>query len=54
MRRSMLARLTDFFFGGDTAALVSHLDGSEPVGREDLKQVRRLIDERESKEGSDG
>jgi predicted transcriptional regulator len=54
MRRTMLARLTDFFFGGDTAALVSHLGGQRAVGREDLEEVRRLIAERESKEESNG
>src|SRR5688500_17022577 len=42
VRRSMLARLTGFFFGGDTAALVSHLAESRGMGREDLDEVRRL------------
>ena len=54
VRRTMLARLTDYFFGGDTAALVSHLGGQQPVGREDLEEVRRLIAERESKEDDHG
>ena len=54
-RRTMLARLTDFFFGGDTEALVTHLtDG--PIGEKDLEEVQKMITEREveSKEESDG
>ena len=62
-RRSMLARLTDFFFGGDTSALVAHLT-DESIGEADLEEVRRIItgeddggaDNRsaESKEETDG
>ena len=52
-RRSMLARLTDFFFGGDTAALVSHLAGGG-VGDKDLEEVRKLIAEQEAQEESNG
>lgn len=38
VRRSMLARLTDYFFKGDVSALVSHLvDGSDDVAR--AKQI---------------
>ena len=47
IRRSMLARLTDFFFGGDPDALVSHLTAGRGLGEEDLEEVRRLIAERE-------
>lgn len=50
VRRSMLVRLTDFFFGGDTEALVSHLAGGRAVGEKDLEQVRKLIAEREAQE----
>lgn len=53
VRRSMLARLTDFFFGGDTAALVSHLAGGG-VGDRDLEEVRKLIAEQEAQEESNG
>jgi len=60
IRRSMLARLTDFFFGGDPDALVSHLTAGHGLGEEDLEEVRRLIvDEerghrRESNDGGGG
>lgn len=47
IRRSMLARLTDFFFGGDPEALVSHLTAQQGLGEDDLEEVRRLIAERE-------
>ncbi len=54
-RLSMLARLTDFFFAGDTAALVTHLTDT-PLGDEELRQVQEMISdrERESKEPTDG
>lgn len=48
IRRTMLARLTDFFFGGDPQALVSHLT-ADGLGQRDLDEVRRLIAEREPK-----
>jgi predicted transcriptional regulator len=54
VRRSMLARLTDYFFGGDTSALVSHLAGGEAVGERDLEEVRRLVEDRESQEDDNG
>lgn len=47
VRRTMLARLTDFFFGGDPQALVSHLTAGQGLGHDDLEEVRRLIAERE-------
>lgn len=55
IRRSMLARLTDFFFGGDPEALVSHLTAGQGLGQDDLEEVRRLITERErqSRESND-
>ncbi len=54
-RRSMLARLTDYFFGGDTAALVTHLTDA-PIGEADLEEVQKMITEREveSKEDDRG
>ena len=51
IRRSMLARLTDLFFGGDPQALVSHLTAGQGLGQEDLEEVRRLIAEREAPPG---
>lgn len=55
IRRTMLARLTDFFFGGDPDALVSHLTAGRGLGEEDLEEVRRLITDRErqSRESND-
>lgn len=47
VRRTMLARLTDFFFGGDPQALVSHLTAGQGLGHDDLEEVQRLIAERE-------
>jgi BlaI family transcriptional regulator, penicillinase repressor len=47
IRRSMLARLTDFFFGGDPEALVSHLTAGRGLGEDDLEEVRRLIAQKE-------
>jgi predicted transcriptional regulator len=47
IRRSMLARLTDFFFGGDPDALVSHLTAGRGLGEADLEEVRRLIADKE-------
>jgi BlaI family penicillinase repressor len=49
VRRSMLARLTDFFFGGDPDALVSHLTAGRGLGEDDLEEVRRLIAEKEQR-----
>ncbi len=49
IRRSMLARLTDFFFGGDPEALVSHLTSGRGLGEDDLEEVRRLIAEKEQR-----
>lgn len=49
VRRSMLAKLTTFFFGGDSAALVSHLLGGRTVAPADLEAIERLVaDARES------
>lgn len=53
IRRSMLARLTDFFFGGDPDALVSHLTAGRGLGEQDLEEVRRLIADREKSEEHD-
>lgn len=49
IRRSMLARLTDFFFGGDPDALVSHLTAGRGLGEDDLEEVRRLIADKEQR-----
>src|SRR5262245_25408657 len=56
VRRSMLRRLTDWFFGGDSRELLSHLLGTGQVGPEELAEIERLIaaHKRESKDGDEG
>jgi BlaI family penicillinase repressor len=53
VRRSMLARLTDFFFGGDTAALVSHLAEDRSLSEDDLQHIKQLLAERDTKESEE-
>ena len=43
VRRSMLARLTDYFFKGDVAALVSHLVDKSEVTRDDVAELEQLL-----------
>lgn len=43
VRRSMLAKLTEFFFAGDPSALVSHLTGNERLAPDEIEQARRLV-----------
>jgi BlaI family transcriptional regulator, penicillinase repressor len=43
VRRSMLRRVTDFFFGGETSALLSHLVGTDDVDGDALDEIRRLV-----------
>jgi hypothetical protein len=50
----MMARVTDYFFAGDPAALVSHLVGEGQVSAGDLAEIKRLIAQLESGELSDG
>lgn len=47
VRRSMLARLTDYFFKGDVSALVSHLSDRRGTNDE-LAQIEQLLAERSS------
>ncbi len=54
VRRSMVARLTDFFFGGDQAALVSHLVEDQQIGEHELAALKQLIAARESDRSDDG
>lgn len=55
-RRGMVSGLAARLFGGDVAALVSHLLGGEAVGPEELARIREMIERREHelKEGRDG
>ena len=43
VRRSMLARLTDYFFKGDVAALVSHLVDRQDAASADAAEIKRLL-----------
>jgi BlaI family transcriptional regulator, penicillinase repressor len=43
VRRSMLRRVTDFFFGGETSALLSHLVATDDIDSEALAEIRRLV-----------
>lgn len=54
VRRSMLRRLTDFFFGGDQAALVSHLVRADDIQPQDLQGIVDLLSLRESDREDDG
>src|SRR5690606_13440450 len=45
VRRSMLARVTDYFFGGDVSALVSHLVEDREVDPDDLARLKQLLAE---------
>lgn len=53
VRRSMLARLTDYFFQGDVSALVSHLVGRNDAAKDDLARVKQLLAERAGKAEED-
>jgi predicted transcriptional regulator len=53
VRRSMLAKVTDCFFAGDPAALVSHLLGGREITPEELAAIRRLIDAAPRESGDD-
>ena len=51
VRQAMTAELTSLLFGGDAAALVSHLVETRQVRPGDLDQVRRLLDASRIEEG---
>ncbi len=54
VRRSMVSGLTDMLFGGDVAALMSHLLAAGSVRPGDLEKVRALIAEAEGRKGKRG
>ena len=45
VRRSMVSELAEQLFGGDPAALVSHLVRERELDAGDLERVQRLLDE---------
>lgn len=47
VRRSMVAEMTSLLFGGDAAALVSHLVETRELGPGEMEQVRALLDSME-------
>jgi BlaI family transcriptional regulator, penicillinase repressor len=49
VRRSMVSGLTDLMFGGDVAALMSHLLDAGSVRPGDLEKVRSLVAEAEAR-----
>ena len=51
VRRSMVSVLADRLFEGDVAALVSHLVNARDIKPGDLAEVKRLIEQKERKEG---
>ena len=48
VRRSMVADLTERLFGGDVAALASHLIDAHAVDADELDELRRRIDQAQS------
>ena len=54
VRRSMTSRVTDLFFGGNPAALVSHLVDEGEIEPGDLQELKALIQQLESREDSHG
>ena len=51
VRRSMVSGLAERLFQGDVTALVSHLLDEGDIAPGDLDRVRRLIDQKQRKEG---
>lgn len=49
--RTKVRDLMETLFGGEPSALMSHLVGSDDVGRDDLREIRRLIDAAEQGAG---
>ncbi len=53
VRRTMVGELKERLFAGDTAALVSHLLSEHDVDREELNQLRAMIEASEAKKGAE-
>lgn len=54
VRRSMVGELTDLLFGGNPAALVSHLLSEREIAPGDLAKVKNLIAEYEARSSNGG
>lgn len=52
VRRSKVRDLTESLFGGDPAALLSHLVRADDVDAEELARIRELLDTRIGKNGT--
>jgi predicted transcriptional regulator len=52
VRRSMVGELTERLFGGDIAALMTHLLSAREVSPGDLERVKALIVAHEQREGA--
>lgn len=50
VRRSSIEEVRDRLFGGDTAALVSHLISEQPLARGELSRLKSLIAEAEQRQ----
>ena len=48
VRRSKVKELTDVLFGGDAAALMSHLVRTDEVDASELERIRTILDEAET------
>lgn len=53
VRRSMVGELTERLFGGDTAALVSHLVAEHEIDRDELERLQSLLDRQDAPQSSD-
>ena len=54
VRRSKVRELTESLFGGDAAALLSHLVKAEHVDADELRRMRELLDEAVESDGGGG
>jgi outer membrane protein TolC len=52
VRRSKVKELTESLFGGDPAALVSHLVRADDVDPEELRRIRDMLDTAVSRNGA--
>lgn len=53
VRRSKVRELTENLFGGDAAALLSHLVRAEDVDPDELRRMREMLDAAVERDGDD-